>query len=757
VAATVALAAACAVPAAAAPSGLPPGVPPAAKRAEPKLPAPDAWPFDERFSRTSGTGRLSRGAFLWTDFLYDDHGADGFGQSSAPTSLAASDGTYSYPPGPASGNGADVFRTAIGLTRRHTWWRIDWTTLVDSSVPIAAFALDTDDDAATGAADWPGVPGLRSPGVERVLLVSSRGAWLLRPNGLRRRAGQVFVDREARSFVVRIRRSALRPRGSTRVRLATGLADAEGDGFAPVGSGQGASSGQPPVYNISFRGHGQEPARDNYWMEDAQAAALASGDVTQFSAVIRWRALARDRTTPAPRPRGYSNRWYVSSIELGHGTLEDEGATGDLKPNFLGRVQPYAVYVPSTYDARRRSRLVWILHSLGVNHNQYGALSPKLVEGMCERRQTVCATTLGRGPDGWYVDEAELDFFEVWGALARSYRLDSRRTAIAGYSMGGWGTYRFGLGYPDLFSRAIALAAPPGLGLRFFRGFGGSPGRREVDATAMVENARWLPYFIAHGTADELVPVTGVVEHVNEFDRLRYRYRFELYANEDHLVWGTEDGFATAIEALDRVPRRTAPGHVTFSWYPALDRPDLGIGPRRAWWVRRPVARSARDGALARVDAHSHALPERAHATTIRYQPVARPGGGNESHAPGTGLGEPGDQFGEIIPDILTTLEPSLGVRATRSWAEGDMLAREPRMELDLRNVKSLRLPVRAAGRRPRERFAITVTSDGPVALGLRQLEPRRAVRLDGRRAGRAGPRGALTLRLGAGKHTIGL
>jgi hypothetical protein len=98
--AAVAVAAVCAGTAAAAEPGLPPGVPPAAKRAEPMLPVLKAWPFGEEFSRTSGTGRLSAGALLWTDFLYDDHGAVGFGQSSSPTSLAVSNGTYSYAPVP---------------------------------------------------------------------------------------------------------------------------------------------------------------------------------------------------------------------------------------------------------------------------------------------------------------------------------------------------------------------------------------------------------------------------------------------------------------------------------------------------------------------------------------------------------------------------------------------------------------------------------------------------------------------------------
>jgi hypothetical protein len=757
-AAALALACACAAPAAvAAPRGLPPGVPPAAKRAEPSLPAPAAWPFGEGFSRTSGSGRLQAGALLWTDFLYDDHGAVGFGQSSAPTSLASSNGTYSYPAGAAAANGADVFRTAIGLTRRNTWWRVDWTTLIDPNVPIAAFALDTDNSVATGSSDWPGVPGLRSPGVDRVLLVSSRGAWLLDPDGKRRRAGRVFVDRAARSFVVRVARSTLRPQGAWRLRLATGLADAEGDGFAPVGSNLGARSGQPPVYNVSFRGHGQEPARDNYWMEDSQAAALASGDVSSFAKLVRWSALAKRRTTPEPLPRGYTNRWYVSSIEPGQGVVEDSKAAGDAEPNFLGRVQPYAVYVPRSYDPARRSRLVWILHSLSVNHNQYGALNPKLTTGLCERELTICATTLGRAPDGWYVDEAELDFFEVWGAMARSYRLDPRRTAISGYSMGGFGTYRLGLGYPDLFSKAISLAGPPGLGLRVVRGFGGSPGDRKLDTTALVENARWLPFFIAHGMADELVPFTSVLEQVNEFDRLGYRYRFEFYPNEDHLEWGTEDGYDTAIEALDRTPRERRPSRVTFSWYPWLSRADYGIGPTGAWWVRRPLARSAGAEELARVDAHSHALPESATTSRVSREPVVTPGGSGESHGPGTFLGDPGDRLADVIPEAVTGSEPSAGLRVTRSWASGAALARKPLVELDLRNVASLALPLRAAGRRGQERFAVSLVTDGPVALELRQLAPGSRVGLDGKRAGRAGPRGRLTLNMGAGRHSIAL
>ena len=196
---------------------------------------------------------------------------------------------------------------------------------------------------------------------------------------------------------------------------------------------------------------------------------------------------------------------------------------------------------------------------------------------------------------------------------------------------------------------------------------------------------------------------------------------------------------------------------MTFSWYPALSRRDLGTGPTGAWWVRRPTARAADEGTLARIDAHSHALREVAVTSTISRQPVSRPGGSGESQGSGTVLGEPGDLLGDLLPEQLNTLDPSTGLRVTRSWAAGEAVPRRRSVELDLRNVRSLRLPTRDAGRRARERLRVTVTTDGPVALGLRQLVPRRVVKLDGKRAGRAGRRGGLTLRIGAGQHTIAL
>ena len=158
--------------------GMPEGVPAAALRPEPALPAPAGWPFGEEFPRTCGTSRFAGGALFWSDFLYDDHGATGVLVDIPTGGLVPPRGTYVYPAGPAARNGADIFRVAVGLTETDTWWRVDWNTLLDPSVPIALFTFDTDRGQAP-TDQWPAGAGVRSAGIDLALLVSAAGARLI--------------------------------------------------------------------------------------------------------------------------------------------------------------------------------------------------------------------------------------------------------------------------------------------------------------------------------------------------------------------------------------------------------------------------------------------------------------------------------------------------------------------------------------------------------------------------------------------------
>lgn len=699
--------------------GMPEGVPPAALQQEPTLPVPAGWPFGEEFPRTCAVGRFAGGALFWTDFLYDDHGASGV-PVSLPSGGAPPRGTYVYPDGPAARNGADIFRVAVGLTTTDTWWRIDWNTLLDRSVPIGLFTFDTDRGAASdtdGTAvannEWPANAGVRSTGIDLALLISGVGAWWIDLATGTRTAVEHRVDMESRSFLATVPRTLAEPTGTWTVRLAAGLANEAGDGFAEVPFVRGAGPGQPNVYNLAFRTREQEAVHLNFWSDRAQADALDDGDVSQFSLAVPWDQLAERRTDGEPVVTGTSTRWYVSSVELGQGV--GPGNILDTEPQFLGRVQPYSVCLPATYAPGRRLPLTLMLHSLALGQNQYAAFDPKLLHEVCDGRNSIVVTPLARGPACWYFDEGELDVWEVFARVVEQLGADPNRTVIAGYSMGGYGTYKLGLSYPEVFAQAVVLAGPPTCGVRLVRGVEApadfdptSHCAREGDTWPLLANARWLPFVIAHGGLDQLVPFPGIVQQVFEIDRLGYRYRFAAYPVEDHVAFLLKDDFDDPIAHMGTGPRQADPGHITFAWYPQLVREDLGIGPHRVWWVSELWAADevkAVRGKVATVDARSYAKPDR--TRTIRR----RRG---------------------VIPD----LDPTPGLFTEMTWELGDEVDPLPLLTLDLSGVAGCAVDVVRAGLAPLARSTIAVATDHPVRIRLASLPLGMTVKLDDKPAG---------------------
>ncbi|HWB65403.1 MAG TPA: peptidase [Mycobacteriales bacterium] len=662
---------------------LPADAPRALYRREPRLPAANGWPgSNEAFPRTSGTGRLADGGFYWTDFLYDDHGTTTASVGDiAVTAGSPSFGTYTYPPGAAHNNGADIFRTAV-LRRAHaTYWRVDWTTLASPRVPIAEWTFDRDADPKTGGSTWPAGAGVRSAGIDTAMVVSSQGARVLAvPSGRLIRRLPVTVDRRAQSFVVRVPDSVLRPTGRWRIRLAAGLANPAGTGFARPPD---ALPTEPAVYNVTFRSIAQEAPRFNFWDDVAQTRQLLAGNVTPFSATVRWSRLAHRVRTPQPRPTGWSDRWYVSDVDLGAGMVAGASTILDGDPNYLGRVQPYAVYVPTSYRPRHPAPLTFLLHSLTQDHNQYAATTPRFSRLACQDRHAICVTPLGRGPDGNYWDYAELDFWQVWHAVAKAYRLNPNRTILSGYSMGGIGTNSLAMAHPDLFAKAVSLAG----------GIGTDPS---------VVNLRWIPTYLAGGLADELVPVTLEAAEANQLAALGNRFRWLLYPATDHIAFELEDAFGDAAHYMDNPRRVRNPGSFTFTWVPrntptSLDqtkllsggipwtqRPGLGVGTTGDYWVRDLTARSAsRDATVA---AHSGERPERA-VTSHLTRNVALSGG------------------------------PGPGLATTQTWTRGRRPAAKPVITLRLTNVRSLRVLPAAAGFAAGHAGRLRVTTDGRTTI----------------------------------------
>jgi poly(3-hydroxybutyrate) depolymerase len=677
--------------------GLPADGPPALYKREPHLPKANGWPVGNgAFSRTSGTGRLDHGAFYWTDYLYDDHGTTTASTGGiSVTAGTPSFGTYTYPPGPASENGADIFRAAVARHGHSTYWRVDWNTLAKNHVPIAEWTIDRDNDAATGGSDWAGHAGAHSPGIDTAIIVSSHGARVIHlPSGHVIAKRHTTVDHHAHSFVVRIPDSVLHPRGTWRIRLAAGLADPAGTGFAPAAD---AVPGQTRVYNVTFRTGHQEPIADDFWDDQAQTQALATGNVTKFSHLVHWAKLKHHVRTRQPQPTGWSDRWYVSDVDLGPGIITSPESIADGEPNYLGRVQPYAVYVPPSYRPHHSAPLTFLLHSLTQNQNQYAATTPKFTTLACKQRHSICVTTLGRGPDGNYFDDAELDFWQVWHEVAAAYRLKPNRTVLSGYSMGGIGTNQLAMAHPDLFARAVTLAG----------GVGNVPS---------LHNLHWVPTYLAGGAEDELVPVTVERAEADALRSLGDRYRWVLYPAIDHVAYELADSFADAARFMGHAHRVKHPGHFDFTWVPHnttqafstrattggglswTQQPKHGVGTSGDYWLRHLHARHKAH--TASLTATSKERPDRS-ITTHRHQNV----------------------------DLNDGPEP--GVVNSLTWTRGHRPHRHPTIRLHLHNVRSLKVLLHGAGfghGHHARHGKLHVTTDGKtvIHLGHRRIHVRK-------------------------------
>jgi predicted esterase len=292
-----------------------------------------------------------------------------------------------------------------------------------------------------------------------------------------------------------------------------------------------------------------------------------------------------------PAPGRFYNRIFRSGQNYGEGIeLKNNPSSpgGSPEPQFLSPHQPYGLYIPSSYQPGTPAPLLLNGHSLDVNHNEYEAVSPNLFNQLGDQRSSFVITPLARGMDTWYIDSGFIDVIEAWNDLKAHYTIDDDRTAIGGYSMGGYMTYRMGLLMPDKFSAAVPYVGPPAYQLWVPPNPPQPPGAFQFvgHTTNVVYNALNLPFEINNGALDELVPVAGAEEHAKAFRDLGYTHLYYLYPSADHFALIGADEWGHTRDWLDDHPQRDLnPIEVHFKRYPAMDLPQHGLRFDGAYWV----------------------------------------------------------------------------------------------------------------------------------------------------------------------------
>ena len=532
--------------------------------------------FCGKSSWVAGIHELCDGHLVYRDYIYDDYGAKAAVPAAAEPPGAggtSSSGDARYPVGDE--NTADLVRIDLSLEGDSVVVEFELNTLYTADQTIAALAIDTDNDVATGT--------------ETLLGLTVTGADLV----------QQFSNGDPATNLIRGRFA--KPKGdSWKIWAVT----AQSDGT---------------VMNLAFRGTDELTSVGGAFWEDTQAATLMTGDISAFAATVKVSDLRGKVTRGFEVKPGFHQRVYTSQYTLAPGEgISAEGVPGrhgrtasgcEQYFNYLGKYQPYGFFLPG---GRGPHALVVSMHGCDSNHSHI-IRQDVFEKQFGEDLNRIIVQPLARGSDGWFSDISERDVLDVLADTQREYDIDPDQIIAAGYSMGGYGAMRFAALYPDLWAAAVNWVGNtaslyntplPGNSVTEFErdlGDGSDLGENSAsgdsgaigDVLDFIGNLRHIPMVALYSGGDYLVPVNTALalrQKLVEADGVPYD--FYLHPNAEHLTYAVLDSWQKEADFSAGRRRVKNPARVTYRTDASLDYPEYAIHHDRAYWVSQIVGRS---------------------------------------------------------------------------------------------------------------------------------------------------------------------
>ena len=232
-----------------------------------------------------------------------------------------------------------------------------------------------------------------------------------------------------------------------------------------------------------------------------------------------------------------------------------------------GAEMPYALFLPSGYDAAREWPLIVALHGLGRPYDWMMGYDSFI--DFAERYGYIVVSPLGYHPRGWYGSRgygnpagggrggaqstlpenlgklSEQDVMNVLEIARDAHNVDESRIYLWGHSMGGAGTYHLAALYPDIWA-GLAGAAP-------------APRRDAID---QISSFSEIPVLVLHGDQDSTVPVEGSRTWVARMRELGMQHVYIEVPGGDHSLFVRENP-----EMLAKV----------FSFFNIVGKDELGV------------------------------------------------------------------------------------------------------------------------------------------------------------------------------------
>jgi predicted peptidase len=197
----------------------------------------------------------------------------------------------------------------------------------------------------------------------------------------------------------------------------------------------------------------------------------------------------------------------------------------------------YALFVPTSYNPKKPTPLIVLLHALTSNPQQ--VMGYRGIQEQAEKRGYLIAAPFGYNTGGWYGSRgtgknfalrnaqtaqlpdnlgelSEQDVLNVFDIVRKEFNVDPRRTYLMGHSMGGGGTFYLGMKYPDWWA-ALAPMAPA-----------------IYTDPDQLKSIRDIPVIVVQGDKDSLVSVDVTRKWVAKMKELGMTHRYIEIKDGNH-------------------------------------------------------------------------------------------------------------------------------------------------------------------------------------------------------------------------------
>jgi predicted esterase len=170
-------------------------------------------------------------------------------------------------------------------------------------------------------------------------------------------------------------------------------------------------------------------------------------------------------------------------------------------------LQPFSIYLPEDFDPSKQYSLLVGLHGSGVNEVGFLRWTAKVYKDA----NFIIIGPRGRDLSDWYSGKTEEDVVNLIRIIKEMFNIN--QTILYGFSMGGYGVWRFSFLHAELFDKAICISGPPSP-------WRGDPGKDDI--RNFIGNGKNIEFLVIHGTEDRAVNIESTDDFMDKLKAAGY-------------------------------------------------------------------------------------------------------------------------------------------------------------------------------------------------------------------------------------------